>query len=53
MDSAGSDRPQRGTAFVGRELGRYGVQIAAMSETRFADDGEIKDVGAFGVDTKV
>ena len=46
MDSAGSDRPQRRTAFVGRELGRYGIQIAAQSETRFADVGEIKEVGA-------
>ena len=46
MDSAGSDRPQRRTALVGRELGRYGIQIAALSETRFADVGEIKEVGA-------
>ena len=42
MDSAGSDRPQRRTALVGRELGRYDIQIAALSETRFADVGEIK-----------
>ena len=34
MDSAGSDRPQRRTALVGRELGRYGKEIAALSETR-------------------
>ena len=50
MDSAGSDRPQRRTAFVGRELGGYGIQIAALSETRFKDVGkdvgEIKEVGA-------
>ena len=45
-DSAGSDRPQRRTALVDRELGRYGIQIAALSETRFADVGEIKGVGA-------
>ena len=36
MDSAGSNR----------ELGRYGIQIAALSETRLADVGEIKEVGA-------
>ena len=59
MDSAGSDRPQRRTALVGRELGRYDIQIAALSETRFADVGEIKEVGAgytffsSGVDAKV
>ena len=46
MDSAGSNRPQRRTALVGRELGRYGIQIAALSETRLADVGEIKEVGA-------
>ena len=47
MDSAWSDRPQRRTALaVGRELGRYGIQIVALSETRFADAGEIKKVGA-------
>ena len=46
MDGAGSDRPQRRAAHVGRELGRYNIQIAALSETRFADVGEIKDVGA-------
>ena len=41
MDSAGSDRPQRRTALVGKELG-----IAALSKTRLADVGEIKEVGA-------
>ena len=46
MDSAGSDKPQRRTALVGRELGRYGIEIAALSETRFAQIGEIKEVGA-------
>ena len=46
MDNAGSDRPQRRTALVGRELGRYDIQIAALSETRFTDVGEIKEVGA-------
>ena len=39
VGSAGSDRPQRRTALVGRELGRYGIQITALSETRFADVG--------------
>ena len=46
MDSPGSDRPQRRTAAFGRELGRYGIEIAALSETRFAEAGEIKEVGA-------
>ena len=46
MDSAGSNRPQRRTALVGREPGNYGIQIASLSETRFADVLEIKEVGA-------
>ena len=46
MDSAGSDRPQRRTAPVGRELDWYKVEIAALSETRFAEEGLLKEVGA-------
>ena len=38
--------PQRRTALVGTELWRYGIQLAALSETRFADIGEIKEAGA-------
>ena len=41
MDSTGSHRPQRRTALVGRELGRYGIQIGALSEIRFADVGHM------------
>ena len=46
MDSAGSDRPQRRTALLGRELDRYKVEIAAMRETRLAVEGLLKEVGA-------
>ena len=46
IDSAGSDRPQRRTALIGRELDRYKVEIAALSETRFAEEGLLKEVGA-------
>ena len=57
MDSAGSGRPQRRTALVGRELGRYDIQIAALSETRFADVVRSKklvlDTPSSGVDAKV
>ena len=34
------------TALVGRKLGRYGIQVAALSETRFADVEKNKEVGA-------
>ena len=46
MNSAGSDIPQRRTALVRRELDRYKVEIAALSETRLAEEGILKEVGA-------
>ena len=46
MDSSSSDRPERRTALVGRELDRYKVKIAALSETRLAEEGLLKEVGA-------
>ena len=46
MDSASSDRPQLRTALVGRELDRYKVKIAALSETRLAEEILLKEVGA-------
>ena len=46
MDSAGSEIPQRSSALVGRELDRYKVEIAALSETRLAKEGLLKEVGA-------
>ena len=39
MDSSGSDRPELRTALVGRELDQYKVEIAALSETRLAEEG--------------
>ena len=46
MDSSSSDRPERRTALVGRELDRYKVEIAALSENRLAEEGLLKEVGA-------
>ena len=46
MDSSGSDRPQRRTALVGRELDRYKVEITALSKTRLAEEGLLNEVGA-------
>ena len=45
MDSSGSDRPERRTALVGRELDQYKVEIA-VSEARLAEEGHSKEVGA-------
>ncbi|VDL92266.1 unnamed protein product [Schistocephalus solidus] len=41
----GTHRPERRTALVARELARYKVDIAALSETRFSEQGQL-EVGA-------
>ncbi|XP_068713001.1 uncharacterized protein [Montipora foliosa] len=40
------NRPERRTALVTRELKQYNVDIAALSETRFLDKGELSEVGS-------
>ena len=47
LDNAQANRPERRTALVGRELARYKVDIAALSETRLAEEGQLKETGAF------
>ena len=46
MDSSGSDRSERRTALVSRELDRHKIEIAALSETRLAEEGLLKEIGA-------
>ena len=46
MDTKNSNRPERMTAIVGHELSRYNIDIAALSETRLADTGDLTEVGA-------
>nr|VZI50187.1 unnamed protein product [Spirometra erinaceieuropaei] len=46
LDSPRSNRPERRTALVARELARYKVDIAALSETRFSEQGQLEEVGA-------
>ena len=46
IDRKGSNRPERKSALVMRELQRYNVVIAALSETRFLDVGELSEVGS-------
>nr|VZI34255.1 unnamed protein product [Spirometra erinaceieuropaei] len=41
-----SNRPERRTALVARELARYKADIAALNETLFSKQGQLKDVGA-------
>ena len=39
------DRPQRRSALVARELARLDIDIAALSEVRFADQGSFREDG--------
>ena len=45
LDNNVNDRPQPRTALVATELRRNGIDIAALSETRFADEGSLEEVG--------
>ena len=40
-----ADRPERRTALVARELARYHVDIAALCETRRANEGQLTEDG--------
>ena len=46
MDTANSDRPERRSALVSRELARFNIDVAALSETRLADEGKIQETAA-------
>ncbi|BHF72905.1 hypothetical protein SprV_0401597600 [Sparganum proliferum] len=41
-----SNRRERRTALVARELASYKVDMAALSETRFTEQGQLEEVGA-------
>ena len=45
MDNPKADRPERKTALVARELARYHVDIADLSETRRANEGQLTEDG--------
>lgn len=44
MDRETSTRPERRTALVAKELSRYSIDIAALSETRLADEGSVAEL---------
>ncbi|XP_068675615.1 craniofacial development protein 2-like [Montipora foliosa] len=46
LDSDDNDRPQRRSALVARELSRLDIDIAALSEVRFAEEGSLVERGA-------
>ncbi|VDL95115.1 unnamed protein product [Schistocephalus solidus] len=43
LDNPRSNRSERRTALVARELARYTVDIAALSETRFSQQGQLEE----------
>ena len=45
MDNEKSERPERRTAFIARELKRHSVDIAALQETRLPDEGQLTEDG--------
>lgn len=45
-DDPTNERPERRTALVGRELRRYNIDIAALQETRLAEEGQLNEIGA-------
>ena len=40
-----AERPERRTALIASELGRLSIDVAALSETRLADEGQLEEVG--------
>nr|VZH96288.1 unnamed protein product [Spirometra erinaceieuropaei] len=46
QDNPRSNRPERRTALIARELARYKVDIAALSETSFSEQGLLEELGA-------
>ena len=45
LDLSDSDRPERRIALVSKELARYNIDIAALSETRFSGEGQLLELG--------
>jgi len=43
LDLVGNNRPERRTALVAAELDRYGIEVAALQETRFSGSGQLKE----------
>ena len=40
------DRPQKSSVLVARELARLNIDIAALTEVRFAEQGSLTEDGA-------
>lgn len=45
LDLTDNERPHRRTAIIAHELKRYGIDIAALNETRLSEEGSLTEVG--------
>ena len=45
LDNPSADRPERRTALVAREVARYKIDVAALSETRLTNEGQLTETG--------
>ncbi len=43
IDNESRERPHRRTALIARELSRYDIDIAGLSETRLSEDGQLTE----------
>uniref|UniRef100_H3B304 Endonuclease/exonuclease/phosphatase domain-containing protein n=1 Tax=Latimeria chalumnae TaxID=7897 RepID=H3B304_LATCH len=43
MDNPNRECPERGTAIVSRELARYNINVAALSETQLPAEGQLRE----------
>ena len=46
QDKTDTNRPERRTALICKELARFNIDVAALSETRLADEGNIREAGS-------
>ena len=47
LDRKKANRPMRRTALIAKELARYRIDIAALSETRLADEGQCQESAGY------
>ena len=49
LDSEQCNRPERRSAIISRELRKYDIDVAALSEVRFPDSGSIREEGGYTI----
>ena len=49
LDRGNADRPERRSAIVAGQLANYNIDIAALSEVRFADSGSIREEAGYTI----